>query len=194
MRRAVIFLAAMPLAACEDAGAEKEKACSYAVEDAERRLAANDVQAARAEHAKAVAVCPPKLEERVTNLGKSIDGVETRLKTLREEQDRAEREKAAKAASKNFGELPVIGAHSAETGATGDCKTYVDCLCGLADSYRYKVGVDAHRAVCNDAKKVLAGKNAQEGCRTLLKELAEQDDRWKEPYELQGVSVPTMCP
>jgi hypothetical protein len=70
----------------------------------------------------------------------------------------------------------------------------VDCLCGLADGYRYKTGIDAHREVCNDAKKVLAGKNAQEGCKKLMAELAGQDDRWKEPYESQGVAVPVECP
>ncbi len=198
MRRPLLVLVLLAgstaVVACDGGAAEKEKQCTYALDDAERLLKTQDLARAREAQQKAASGCPPKLEERAATLSRSIDEAEARLKALREQQDQAEREKAAKAASKNHGQPAVIGQHSAETGATGDCKTYVDCLCGLADSYRYKVGVDAHRAVCDDAKKVLAGKNAQEGCRTLLKELAAQDDRWKEPYETQGISVPTMCP
>ena len=186
--------AALALGGCENPEAEKKKQCEAALADTERLIKEQDLRRARDEQAKAAKMCPPTLQDRVLAADQKITTLEAKLKKLREAQDEAEKKKAEKEKKLDRGEAPVIGKHSSETGATGHCKTYVDCLCGIADRYRYKTGHDAHRGICKDAKKVLAGRNAQEGCQKLLKEMSEQDESWKAPYETQGVEIPSMCP
>ncbi len=182
------------ISACDDGAAKAAKLCNAAIADAKRAIKSHDLTRAKKEQATATKACvDPKQRDEAVALGERITTAEAVLEEQRKKQDKKDKAEAAKKKAKR-GAAPVIGSHSKEIGATGVCKDYVDCACGLADGYRYETAEDSHREFCTDAKKVLGGKNSQGGCQNLMDELKKQGDKWKEPFESQGVTIPTSCP
>ncbi len=187
---ALVLLATAALGACDKKAQQGERDCGYALEDGRKALAESDIPKARTQHDRASKLCAKEREADVTRLRTDIEAREARLAEMRKDEDEAE--KKARDTEKK-GPVPVAGKHSSEAKATGFCKEYVDCVCGIADWVFHVSGEDKQRALCTDAKKVLAGAKAQEGCQQLLGEFTSNAE-WRQPYEAMGITIPDQCP
>lgn len=188
-RSGIALLTLAMSAACDQQAAEADKQCSYALEDAERALKEADMAKASAEATKAQGVCAGDKKGRADDVAKRVEARKAELAKLRKEQDEEEKKKKAE----KKGPVPVLGKHSKEAGATGFCKQYVDCVCGIADWVHHTTGKDSQRQLCTDAKKVLGGPKAQDGCKTVLNDFTSNPS-WEDPYKAMGIDIPEACP